>query len=177
MSEYFFDKDVEEIEAEEGWSIGNDSAADWAVKKIAEENEEIDRLIAIAQNDISRLNERIMEYEARREKKTGFLKSKLWAYFQQVKTKETKTQQSYELLSGKLVYKKPARKMIPNKEMLIAKCKADGMIDYIKTKEELDWANYKKFCDINGDNVVDVRTGEVIEGIEIEDVPGSFDIK
>ena len=54
------------------------------------------------------------------ERKTSFLKSCLAQYFETVPHKETKTQATYKLLSGQLVFKKPKQKLVKSDDDLIA---------------------------------------------------------
>ena len=76
----------------------------------------------------------------------------------------------------KLVWKKPTQKMIPDKEKLLAYVKANNMPEFVKTKEEVDWAAYKKECEISDGRAVNVQTGELLpeDVITIEEEPGSF---
>ena len=178
MTDYDF-WDEEESQGKEEFKITNDGAANWALKKIKEEQAERDRIVEIAENEIKDIHEKIEKLDARLESKTGFLKIKLFEYFGTVEHKETKTQENYKLLDGSLVWKKPAQKMVPDKDKLLAYVKEHNMTEFVKVKEEVDWANYKKECEIADGKAVNVQTGEMLpeELIAIEDVPGSFDIK
>lgn len=172
-----FDFDELNEEEDSGFRITDDSLADWAIKKIKEEQEDTNRLIELANAEIESLSEKIKGFEDRYNHKVGYLKSKLYEYFETCKTKETKTQRSYELLSGKLVFKKPTEKMVPDKDKLLAYCKECGMTEFVKVKEELDWASYKKECEIVDGQVVNVQTGDIIDCVSVEEVPGTFDVK
>lgn len=179
IDEEAYESLMESEDAKDCWKIANGDLANWAVRKIKEEEADTERLITIAKNEISRYSEKIMELEARLENRTGFLKGKLREYFESISEgkKETKTQVSYELLDGKLVYKKPQYKMIPDKEKLIALCEANNMPEFIKTKKEFDWAAYKKECEIIDGNVVNTQTGDILDCIEIEEEDARFDVK
>lgn len=166
-----------DYELNEGFHITNDKLADWALKKIKEEESERDRLTDLAKSQIEDLNNQMIELENQCNNKTSFLKSCLAEYFLKVPHKETKTQESYKLLSGSLVMKKPSQKIVHDDEALISYLKTNKSDEYIKVKESIDWANYKKNLGIEGDKVIDIDTGEVIEACSVEDVPASFDIK
>lgn len=159
---------------EENFKIENDKAADWAISQIHEAESERDRLITLAQDQITDLEDRIEELTAKCDRDTAYLKSLLAEYFETVKSKETKTQKTYKLLSGTLVFKKPSTKIIHDDEKLIAML--DGT-EYVETKKSLKWGEYKKNLGIEGDNVIDLETGEIINGCTIEEVPASFNIK
>ena len=169
-------------EQEEGRSefkIDSDRLSDWAIRKIKEEQEEHDRIVAIAKEEIEELNKQISLLDKTLESRTGYLKSKLYEYFRTVEHKATKTQESYKLLSGSLVWKKPSQKLVPDKDKLLAYVKEHNMPEFVKVKEEIDWATYKKECEIVDGKAVNVQTGELLpeDIITVENVPGSFDIK
>ena len=83
------------------------------------------------------------------------------------------------MLDGDLVWKKPSQKMVPDKEKLLAYVKEHNMPEFVKVKEEVDWASYKKECEISDGKVVNFETGELLpeDLILVEDVPGDFTIK
>jgi len=165
---------------EETFKIDNDKTADWAITQIHNAENERDRLIALAEDQIADLNDRIEELKHRCENETSFLKSCLAEYFQTVTSKETKTQKSYKLLSGTLIFKKPSTKITYNDEKLLDYLEKNDGNDYIKLKKSIDWAEFKKNLTISDSGeVVDVELGTVIpkEVCGVEDVPASFNIK
>lgn len=167
-----------DYELNEGFKIDNDNAADWAIKKIREEEEERDRLIAIAAAQIEALNSRIEDLNKYCESKTGYLRSLLIEYFNTVPHKETKTQETYKLLSGSLVFKKPSVKIVHDDERLLEYLKANAGIEFIKVKESIDWASFKSELVITDDGkVVDTGLGIVVDGCTVEEVPASFSVK
>jgi len=169
-----------DYELDESFSITDDKLADWALRKIKEEEAERDRLINIANDQIADLNNRINQLETQCENKTKFLKGHLSIYFSTVPHKETKTQESYKLLSGSLVMKKATTKILHNDDELVAYLEANEEFDFIKIKKSPDWAEFKKDLAINEEGMVfDKITGEVLDSniCYTEDVPASFDIK
>lgn len=167
-----------ENESEE-FKINNDNLCDWTIRTIKRETEEAERLLAIADAEIKELEEQKEKIKKSLEQKTGFLKSKLFEYFETVEHKATKTQESYKLLSGSLVFKKPSQKMNPDKEKLLEYVKANNMPEFVKVKEDIDWLNYKKECEIVNGKVVNSSTGDILpdDVITVEDVAGEFNIK
>ena len=161
---------------EETFKIENDKSADWAIKQIHEAENERDRLIALANDQIADLKDHIEELVTKCDHDTAYLKSLLAEYFETVKSKETKTQKTYKLLSGTLVFKKPSIKINHDDDKLIEAL--DGT-EFVEIKKSLKWGEYKKnlIIDIDDNNVIDTTTGEVIEGCSVEDVPASFTIK
>lgn len=165
----------------EEFKIDNDKAADWALVQIRDAEDERDRLIALAQEKIQALTTQIKDIEEKCNNDTKYLRSCLASYFETVKpSTDTKTQKTYKLLSGSLIFKKPSFKITHNDEALIKYLKENDGVDYIKVKESVDWAGYKKVLTVNeNDEVIDTELGTIIpsEVCSIEEVPASFDIK
>lgn len=164
-------------EKAQGWSIQNDSAADWAVRKIHAEREELERLEKIARAEVDRIAETIAAARLRYKGRTAFLTSKLREYFGHVPHKETKTTEKYQLLSGALVYTKPAKTYDKDDAALLAFLKESGRTEFIKTTEAPAWGEYKKRLEIVGDHAVDTETGEIVECVRVVEKPEAFDVK
>lgn len=179
MSEiYELEEVLEQPEDEQkGFSINDDATADWAVRKIAEERKELERLKTIAEQQIEEINLKVKHLEETMERKTAFLKGCLAQYFQTVPHKSTKTQESYKLLSGSLVMKFGGQKLVKNDAELVDYFHQNEMPEYIKTKEEPKWAEFKKNLSIVDGNVIDNTTGEIVNVVRVEDVPSTFDVK
>ena len=159
---------------DETFRIDNDKTADWAIAQIKDAESERDRLIALAEEQIKDLQDCIEELKTKCENDTAFLRSCLAMYFETVPSKETKTQKTYKLLSGTLVFKKPSVKINHDDDKLIEYLEGT---EFVETKKSLKWGEYKKVLTISGNDVIDSETGEVVEACSIEDVPASFNIK
>ena len=157
----------------EDFKVTDDKTADWAITQIHEAEDERDRLINLAEEQIEDLKNRIEDLKAKCDNDTAYLRSLLIEYFNTVPHKETKTQESYKLLSGTLVYKKPTVKINHDDEKLIEWL---SETEYVETKRTLKWGDYKKNLTVDGEAVIDTETGEVVEACSVEEVP-SFNIK
>ena len=73
----------------------------------------------------------------------------------QLEWKESQTKKSIKVISGEVVLKKPREKIDPDKEKLLAYFKENKLNDYIKTKEEVDWGNFKKTLAVVDGHIVD----------------------
>ena len=166
-------------ELTETFAVKDDNTADWALRAIRDDEAERDRLIAIANHQIEELNAQIEEIREKYDRKTAFLKGCLAMYMNDVPHKETKTQETYQLLTGKLVLKKASHKMVPNDDALVKYLETEKCSELIKVIRKPDWATVKKSLAIMDGDVVNIMTGEVIDPaiVAIEDVPASFDIK
>jgi hypothetical protein len=158
---------TEEPGAAKVFKITDDSLADWAVRKIADERAELARLKELADEQIARIMEKVTEAEKRCENNTSFMTSKLAEYFETVPHKETKTKHSYRLLSGALVKKIGGVTMKQDDEKLLEYFKSSGNDDMIQIVEKPKWGEFKKRLEIVGGQIVDTDTGEIVEGVEI----------
>lgn len=169
---------MEEQYESEGYAIVNDNEADYALEQIAQAKEEYDRLTAIADEKISELKAKKDQLQESYDKKVAFYRFKLQQFFETVPHKETKTQESYKLLSGSLVKKKAAQKIVNSDEnSLISWLKANNEESYIKTEEKVSWGEFKKNLSIVDGKVVNNLSGEVVDCVSIEETEESFDIK
>ena len=149
--------------------VDDDQKAEWCIRKIAEARKEMMDWIEfyVAQTD---------KVKARCESRIQFFETMLEGYFRTVPHKATKTQESYQLPSGKLVVKKQAPEIERDDDQVIAWLKANCEGAHVKTKETLDWSELKKNvvfmngCVINGD-------GEIIPGITVTERPDVFKVE
>ena len=166
---------MEDLEVREQFEINDDSSAEWALKKIIEAKRERQRLLDLIDVEKATLDAKKEQVNKRYETDTGFLLSKLNAYLDTVERKKTKTQETYQLLSGKLVRKFAKQKLVPNKEALLDWCKQNAP-EYVKHTEEAMWGEVKgKFSIIDG-VVIYSDTGELVTCVSVEESPITFDV-
>ena len=165
--------------SEERFSITDDSKAEWALEKIREAKEEHDRLIALVDEKEFTLKQQRDEIEARYDRDTSYLKHLLEEYMQTVAVKSTKTQDTYQLLSGKLVRKRPSVTFEVDDAKLLEWLDSTNREDMIKTTRKPAWAEIKKLLTGDAETGLAVieETGECVDGIKAVETPGSFDIK
>lgn len=126
--------------------ITDDRCADWAIRKIADERSEYDRLKALAD------------------------------FFATVPHKETKTTEKYRLLSGTLTFKKGTTKTKLDETKLVPWLKANGYGELVKVEESTRWADLKKLLSYTGDIATLTETGEIVEGVTVYETPGIFTV-
>ena len=163
-------------EAGDVFTIDTDEKAEWALKKVLAAKKEKERLSALIASERERLDRAQDDIDKRYEDDTSYLLFKLGEYFKTVEHKETKTQESYQLLSGKLVFKKPSQKLEQQEEALLEWCKHNAP-EYVRTKQSVEWGQIKKCMKIVGDAVIYDATGEIVQGVAVSEVAGVFDVK
>lgn len=162
---------IEVPEAEELFCIDDDSKADWAVRKIAEHRAEIEKWDTHFKTQLEKIT-------ATEQASIDYLTRLLQDYFRTVPHKETKTEESYKLPSGKIYVKAQQPKYIRDEEEMTAWAK-ENRPELVKTTvtETTDWNTLKKATTTLEDgSVVDSLTGEVIPGVKAEHRDPEFKI-
>ena len=157
-------------EEERRFVVDDDQKAEWCLRKIQEAKTDIQMWDAFYDAQFRKVKEAC-------ESRISFFEYLLRDYFRMVPKKETKTQQSYQLPSGKLVLKKQAPEYVRDDELIIAWLKANDEQRYVKVKESLDWAALKKTLTIVGGEQVAGESGEIIPGIIVESREDVFKVE
>lgn len=173
----FFDEDDLQINDAIEFSITNDATADWAVEKIKANKVECDRLLNVCDERIENYQMKKEIYKNRFENNTSFLKRKLVEYFDKVPHKTTKTQEQYELPTGKLILKKQNPEM-QRDDVLLTQYLKFANPALVKVVESPNWGDFKKNLKITNDNqVIDSQTGQVLDFITVIPKPDVFEVK
>jgi len=160
--------------------ILNDTGADNLILDIQSLKEDKERFTIIANQQIKVITDKLEAKNKTIDDGIEFNKSQLRAFFLTVDKKSTKTQESYSLLSGKLVMKKETIKFKHDDEQILRYCNSFAK-QYVKStvKESLNWSELKGNILIHNGMIVDAETGEIIDidGLSLEKVEPRFDIK
>lgn len=143
--------------------ITDDRCADWAIRKIAEERSEYNRLKDLAAR-------------RRMENGTAFLTSCLADFFNTVPHKTTKTTEKYRLLSGTLTLKKGTVKATVDDAKLVPWLRENGYGDLVKVEESAKWGELKKLLAYTGEIATIQSTGEIVEGVTAYETPATFTV-
>ena len=171
------------------FEIADASTADWAISKIAEERKRTQYFVDVAKQEIENLKRQIKEMEEKCERSVQYLSGCLGKYLERddVPTKKTTTQESITLPAGKIIkkfakteFKMPNGKSITNSkgDAKLVKEVADINDEFIKTKQEVDWASLKKHLDVDDEgNVIYKDTGEFLESIVAQETLPYIEVK
>src|SRR5690606_27841757 len=77
------------IAGDESWHITDDSTADWALRRIAWHQQQIERRKQFVQREIERLQAYLQAETERHERSIRFLESHLRAYFERLRAEGT----------------------------------------------------------------------------------------
>ena len=157
-------------EEEVRFMVDDDQKAEWCIRKIAEEKAELEKFLDWYNHQIERAKKRA-------ENRIAFFEEKLKPYFASVPKKETKTQLSYQLPSGKLVLKRQGPEFEKDEGTVLdwLDRQPDGK-NYIKIKETLDWSGLKNVLTIAGGRMV-TEDGEIVPGITVMERPDVFKVE
>ena len=174
LRELFDFLDEENDNENSGYVIDDDKKADWALEKIRQEREERDRLINLAKDKIDYYKQEIEKIESRCETSTSYLQSQLAAYFETVKHKQAKTQESYKLLNGSLVKKYGGYKYDYDDDIFVDYLK-NNYPQLVKVIERPQWGEFKKITELTAEgDIINKETGEVLGFIKAAKKPDEF---
>ena len=156
--------------------ITNDSEAEQALQTVLAARAERDRLLDLAAQEMARIESKSAAIDEAYERDTAFIMAELERYFDTVQAKETKTQRSYQLLSGKLIRKKSKVQPKRDDASLLVWAKEHAP-EFVKSTESVLWGEIKPFLVVDGDTVVYSETGEIVDALTVETTPSTFEVK
>lgn len=163
--------DEELGQTKDEWHITDDSKADWAIEKIAAIDSNYRRKEMIARNKIAQIEEWLAKEKAQADRDRNFFEVKLKEYFESLPesvVQKAKTQKIYKLPSGTLRLKMQQPEYKRDDEKLLKWVKANKP-RLVKIKETVDWSGLKEITAVANGKVIDTQTGEVIDGIEVQE--------
>ena len=171
------------------FEISDASTADWAISKIAEERKRTQYFVDVAKKEIENLEKQIKDMEDKCERSVQYLSGCLGKYLERddVPTKKTTTQESITLPAGKIIKKFAKTEFRMSNGKSVTNSKGDAKLikevadinyEFIKTKQEVDWASLKKHLDVDDEgNVIYKDTGEFLESIVAQETLPYIEIK
>lgn len=152
----------------------NDLKMENMIEELKDFKADKERLIDICRAKITEYTEKIDSYEMEIKTKEELIKEKLFGMVERDKMKITKTEYNYKLPSGKIFIKKDKL------DIKLKKNYNESEIpeNFIKIEKSVKWGEFKKILKIEDENVINIKTGEILESVEIEvKKGGKLDIK
>lgn len=112
--------------------------------------------------------QKLKEIQDQNNNRTAFLSERLLDYFNTIPHKETATQESYSLPSGKLVLTKPTIDYDRDEAELLPWAKKTNDKDFVRRTEAPAWDVIKKHIR---------ETGEIPDGVIPIEKPGEFKVR
>src|SRR5690606_21765296 len=163
----YLDSQYSDGEVQE-FTVDDMGKADWALRKLQELKQEKERNEEYAQKEKERIDEWLERENGKIDQSIQYFEGQLAAYLDRLRQDNPKLK-SFSLPNGRIRFRKRPAKWTYNDEVLLAGLKANGRTDLIRTKEMVDKQSLKKSVVVDGRKVVDLTTGCIVEGIEIDD--------
>ena len=160
----------EEEPQDQGFVIKDDQAADWAVRKIAEADKDLERMEAWYQLQLSRAREK-------HDQAVAFFTAKLAQYMAMVPAKETKTMSRYSLVSGDMVLTKEKQDFESADDNALLRWCHENAPELVRVTEKPAWGDIKKRLRATDGGIADTETGLIVEGVQAVTKPQSFKIR
>lgn len=157
---------AEEIQANDRFIINDESKADWALKKIAEADNEIEKLERFAEAQMRQIETWLAKQTDKHLQTKEYMQSLLGEYVNMKREEDSKFK-SITLPSGNVGLRANQKKWIYKDEVVLKALEQAKLDDFIKTEKKLNKQQIKKAFEVSDDKVINPDTGEVIEGIEI----------
>jgi len=160
---------------EKDFVIDNEAKADWAFQKIAELEEKKKEKEQTAEMRIRQIENWLEDQVEGIDNNIEHLENLLRDYAERLK-KEDKDFKTKKLPFGKIQYRKQRPKWNYDDDKLTEYAE-ESMPDIIKVKKKVDKRELKKKVEVSGETVVNPETGEVIEGVEVQERGEKLHIK
>lgn len=161
---------------EERFVIDTDELAEWALRKIKETESEIEKVEYFAETQIRQIENWKMKQTDDHHNSIDYFQSLLAEYAQRKREEDPKFK-SITLPSGNIGFRKKPVRWVYNDEQVLKTLENEKMNDFIKVEKKLDKRSIKKAFEVAGDKVINPDTGQVIEGIEIQEQGESLNVR
>lgn len=153
---------------EEGFHIESDDQAAWVSRKLAATHKELARIDAWKEREQQRIEEVAATERARHERDKEWWESLLHTYLHQL-VLEGRTKKSMDLPGGtiKLRKRQPAIHF-EDREAVIEFLRHVNP-NLIRTREDINLAEFRKHIQVEGTTVVLAETGDVLEDVLVEE--------
>ena len=184
-----FNEEYVENEEKE-FRIDSPELANWAIKKVKEEQDRLKDYEVAIQSEIDRLKGKLEYEKTKSNNSTSWLRHKLNEYLDldTVKPKKTKTKMSIELPYGKIVRQLPKLVMVSTYgEKTLRKDKK--LLEWVKSNEStsnkylitettelVNWSELKKSLTIK-DGMIVTDDGEIVECLNIIEEPMKVEVE
>ena len=165
-----------EQEKQDEFVIDDDHKANWALKKIRQMKNKIAEKEEFAQKEIDEIKIWLEEETGKLEDSIEYFESMLTEYAMKMK-QEDEDLKTHKLPAGDLKFRKQRPKWNYDNKSLMEYLEESGKEDLIRVKRSPDKNKLKKQVEVVGNKVVDAETGEIIEGIEVQERGESFKVK
>lgn len=167
--------DEQEKVAQEAFEVTNNSSANWALRKIKQQQNQQKENNSLAETEIEKINSWADSENEKAQRSIDYFQG-LLAYYALKQRESDPKFKKLELPNGKIKFTKQQPKFNYDDDVLINYLKKSERTDLIKIKESPDRATVKKTFTLQGEKLVDAETGEFVEGVSIEHREDKFSV-
>ncbi|TFJ92170.1 host-nuclease inhibitor Gam family protein [Lentibacillus salicampi] len=173
LQEYLEKQEQTEKEA---FTVDTDEKANWALRKIAQYEEQKKANNKLATDEIEKIENWNKEENEKAQQSIDYFQGLLARYAMTKRENDPKFK-SQKLPNGRIRFKKKQPKWEYDDNTVIQSLKDAGMTDYIKVKESPSKSDIKKAFEVIDGQVVDADTGQIIDGITVAEQNEEFEVK
>lgn len=167
--------DKQESIDNEGFTINDENKANWALRKIKQMKDTIEKNNALAQAEIDKIEDWRERENEKSQTSIDYFQSLLAQYALEQRERDPKFK-SLNLPNGRIGFRKRQPKWIYDNDKVIETLEKANLSDFIRVTKAPSKADIKKAFEVAGDKVVNPDTGEVLEGITVEQQDDNFSV-
>lgn len=156
--------------------IQDDQSADWALSKIKEAENELNKIEHFAETKINNIKHWQARQSETHENSISYFKGLITEYA--IKKREENPEfKSIKLPSGRFGFRKAQPKWNYDDEKVVNALESNGLTSFVRVKKAPIKADIKKAFAVNNGQVVNPSTGEIVEGITVTEQEDNFNVK
>jgi phage host-nuclease inhibitor protein Gam len=174
MNLHEFLDDQEQTE-NESFKVTNESTANWALRKIKQYQDKQKENNALAESEIAKIEMWLETVNEQAQNNIDYFQGLLAEYA--LKQRDANPEfKSQKLPNGSIKFGKQQPKYTYDDKALLEYLKKSEETDLIRVKEEPNKSAIKKLFPVQNGKLVNVGTGEVIDGVTVEDREDKFEV-
>lgn len=165
----------EQIE-DESFEIKDEQQANWALRKIKQHQEQKEKNTEIAVEEITKIEEWLKTVNDSAQDSIDYFQGLLGKYAMEQRESNPDFK-SMKLPNGNIGFRKQQPKWNYDDKKLVEYLKENEETELIRVKEEPNKSAIKKLFIVQDGKVINPGTGEVVEGVEVEERQDKFEVK
>lgn len=169
---------AESQEEKERFRVTGKDSANWCLRKMRALKAEIEDNNRIAREEIERIQRWQEQVNAPLQRSIEYFESLLEEYHRALYAEDPKVK-TIKLPHGTLKMRAQQPEFKRDEQVFLEYLRKSGRTDYIEIIEKPKWGEYKKIVEVamDGCTVVDMQTGEIVEGVTAEQRPPKFSVE
>lgn len=162
-------EEPQQEEARATMFLKDESWCDWAIRKISKAREDYATAEKLAQAQVERIQAWLDGKRREKEHTEQFFEGKLAEFYLPIYEANKGRKKSFKLPCGAVQFRQQQPEYVRDDERLLAWLHGNGKGDYVVVKESVAWGELKKQLRQHNDRMVDLESGEIVDGILVVD--------